>query len=117
MISREQEELDDIKTALRTSTGLASENSEKDGGVEVGGIWGEALVFETRDEQSLTILSLKNSRKEVARVEEEIEAGSGDDDLRERRDYRVDHSFLGCFEHWEIKFWYTKCVWECRSGD
>ena len=45
------------------------------------------------------ILSLKNVRKDVARVEEEIEAGSGDGDLRERRDCNVDHSFLGCFEH------------------
>ena len=44
-------------------------------------------------------LSLKNFKKDVERVEEEIEAGSGDDDLRERRDCRVDHSFLGCFEH------------------
>ena len=38
MISREQVELDESKTAFRTSFGLARENSEKDGGVEVGGI-------------------------------------------------------------------------------
>jgi len=38
MISREQVELDDTKTAFRTSSGLARENSEKGGGVEVGGM-------------------------------------------------------------------------------
>ena len=38
MMSREHVELDELKTAFRTSSGLARENSEKDRGIEVGGI-------------------------------------------------------------------------------
>ena len=44
------------------------------------------MIFGTRDEQSLIILSLKKLRKEVAKVEEDIEVGGTDGGLRERRD-------------------------------
>jgi len=44
------------------------------------------LTFGARDEQSLTIFSLKNLRKELAKVLEEMEVGSTDGGLRERRD-------------------------------
>jgi len=44
------------------------------------------LALGTREEQSVTTLSLKNVRKDVAKVEEEMEEGSGDGELRDRRD-------------------------------
>ena len=100
IISREQVALDEIKIAFRTSLEVARENSAKTGGIEEGERWGEELTFGTRDEHSLIISSLKNLRKEAARVEEEMEVGSTDGEFRERRDWRVDHSFLGCLAHW-----------------
>jgi len=105
IISREQVAFDENKIAFRTSLEVARENSDKTGGIEEGGKWGEELTFGTRDEQSLIILSLKKLRKEVAKVEEDIEVGSTDGGLRERIDWRVDHSFLGFLAHWEIKCW------------
>ena len=105
IISREQVAFDEIKIALRTSLEVARENSSKAGGIEGGGKWGDKFVFGTKDEQSLIISSLKNFRKEVAKIEEEIEVGSTEGGLRERRDWRVDHSFLGFLAHWEIKVW------------
>ena len=65
---------------------MAGENSDKTGGIEEGEKWGDKLLFGTKDEQSLIIFSLKNFRKEVAKIEEEIEVGSTDGGLRERRD-------------------------------
>ena len=93
IISREQVAFDDIKIAFLTSLEVARENSAKTGGIEEGGKWGEDLTSGTKDEQSFIIFSLKNFRKEVAKVEEEIEVGSTDGGLRERRDWRVDHNF------------------------
>ena len=84
---------------------MARENSAKTEGIEEGRKWGEEFAFWTKDEQSLIIFSLKNFRKEVAKVEDEIDVGSTDGGLRARRDWRVDHSFLGFLAHWEIKFW------------
>ena len=63
---------------------MARENSDKTGGIEEGGKWGEEFTFEAKEEQSLIIFSLKNFRKEVAKIEEEIEVGSTDGGLRER---------------------------------
>ena len=105
IISKEQVAFDEIKIALRTSLEVARENSSKAGGIEGGGKWGDKFVFGTKDEQSLIIFSLKNLRKEAARVEEEMEVGSTDGEFRERSDWRVDHSFLGCLAHWETKLW------------
>ena len=105
IISKEQVAFDEIKIAFRTSLEVARENSEKAGGIEEGGIWGEEFILGPKAEQSLIIFSLKNLRKEVSKVEEEKELGSTDGGLRERRDWRIDHSFLGFLAHWEIKFW------------
>ena len=51
---------------------------------------------EGRTEQSLVILSLKNLRKEAARVEEEVELGSVGGGFRERRLSNADQSLRGC---------------------
>ena len=69
IISRGQVALDGIKIVFRNSFEVARENYVKTGGIEEG----EKLTFETRDEHSLIIFSLKHLRKEAARVEEEIE--------------------------------------------
>ena len=50
---------------------------------------------ERRVERSFAILSPKKLRKEVARREGEGEVGSGGEVLRERRESREAHSFLG----------------------
>ena len=105
MVSREHVAFDDIKIAFLTSSGLAGGNVAKDGGIERGALWGEESIFGTREEVSLIILSLKNLRKELANVEEDTEVGSTAGEFRERSDWRVDHSFLGCFAHWKIIFW------------
>jgi hypothetical protein len=103
--SREQVALDDIKIAFRTSSELAGEKLERHGGISVGEIWGEEVKFGAREEHSLLILSLKKLRKEFAKCEEDKELGSTGEELRERRDCRVDHSFLGCLKHWETNVW------------
>ena len=53
---------------------------------------------ESRVARSLVILSAKKLRKGVARREGEGAVGKGGVDLRERRESRVAHSFLGWLE-------------------
>jgi len=53
----------------------------------------------------LIIFSLKKFKNAVDRVEADKEEGSTVDELRERRDCRVDQSFLGCLEHWKMRDW------------
>ena len=60
IISREQVAFDEIKIAFRTSLEVARENSDKTGGIEDSGKWGEELTLGTRDEQSLIIFHWKN---------------------------------------------------------
>ena len=58
-------------------------------------------VFMGREEQSVVILSLKKFRKEVGREVEDGNDGSMVGDFRERMDWSVDHSFLGCLEQFK----------------
>ena len=51
------------------------------------------------------IFSLKKFKNAVASVEADKEEGSTVGEFRERRDWRVDQSFFGCFEHWEMRLW------------
>ena len=46
----------------------------------------------------MRILSPKKFKKEVASREGEEEGGSGETDLRERRELREDHNLLGSLE-------------------
>lgn len=56
-----------------------------------------------KEEHNLVILSLKNFRKDEARVEFEREVGREGGSLRERRPSKADQSFLGLSEEFVIK--------------
>ena len=48
-----------------------------------------------KEEINLVIFWSKNSKKEVARVDEDMALGRVTGTLRESRELRVDHSFFG----------------------
>ena len=75
IVSRQQVAFEDIRIALRTSSELDGEKVVRDGGIVAGGKCGEEPGLGVRDEDNLTILSLKKLRKEFARVKEDIEVG------------------------------------------
>ena len=56
-----------------------------------------------KDRAESAILSPKKLRKEVARREGEVEVGREGEDLRERRESREVHNFLGWLEESEIR--------------
>src|SRR3954465_14194871 len=71
--SREQVASEEDSMAVRTSSIVAGEKVEREGGGEGGGRWGEIREAgkERRVERSFAILSPKKLRKEVARREGE----------------------------------------------
>ena len=72
IVSREQVALEDIRIARRTSFCEAGEKELKDRGLEVDGRWGEEVGFGVSEDDSLVILSLKKSRNELAKHDEDI---------------------------------------------
>jgi hypothetical protein len=73
--SIEQVASEEESIAERTSSIVAGENVDREGGGKGGGRWGDVREAgrESRVERSLTILSPKKLRKEVARREGEGE--------------------------------------------
>lgn len=53
------------------------------------------MKFGGKDEDNFVIFCLKNSRKEVARVDGDTVLGRAEGTLRESSEFRVDHSFFG----------------------
>jgi hypothetical protein len=98
MGSRGHVEFEDARMIRRTSSCDAGERSRSEGGGNGGGGCSTSIgneAGEGRTEQSLVILSLKNLRKEAARVDEEVELGSVGGGFRERRLSNADQSLRG----------------------
>ena len=72
------------------------ENDNDEGG-KGGAECGESAAFGEmfKEEQSLSILSLRNLRNEQASSAGELQVGRQGGILRDRRESRADHSFLG----------------------
>ena len=69
IISRVQEALEDLRMTILTSSVLAGEKDDRQGGTIGGVVWGETLGLEVKTEQSLMIFWSKKLKKEVARTE------------------------------------------------
>ena len=59
----------------------------------------DGLALLAKEQQRSLIFWSKNCRKELAKVDGEIEFGSAGVLLRERSESSVDHNFFGCLEH------------------
>jgi len=99
MGSSRQVEFEDERMTRRTSSCDAGDRLSSGGGGNGGGGCKTCVGTEAgegRTEQSLVILSLKNLRKESARVEDEAAFGSVGGGFRERRLLNADQSLRGC---------------------
>ena len=99
MGSSGQVEFEDERMTRRTSSCDAGDRLSSGGGGNGGGGCKTCVGTEAgegRTEQSLVILSLKNLRKESARVEDEAALGGVGGDFRERRLLTADQSLRGC---------------------
>ena len=103
IISRVQEALEDLRMAILTSSVLAGEKDDRQGGTIGGVVWGETLGLEVKTEQSLMIFWSKKLRKEVARTEWDNALGRTAGALQDNREFIVDQSLLGWLEQREIR--------------
>jgi len=97
--SREQDASVEERINLRISSGEVGSKEDSTGGVRIpeGAEVALLLILKGMEEHNLVILSSKNLRKEVARLEGESVLGSDLRMLRPSRESRVPQSFLGQF--------------------
>ena len=96
--SKEQVESLEILIRLRISSTVAGSNSDRTGGSLQQESSGKGqLMFSGIEEQSLTILSLKKFKNQVARTDADSAFGRILGRLRPKRELTACHIFLGEF--------------------
>jgi hypothetical protein len=100
--SRSQEEFEEDRIAVLTSSSETVAKCDNTGGVRGGREWGDSesgLSFELRT----AILSEKNSIKEVAKNLLETKEGKTEHEDRHRTEFKVDQSFFELYLELEMR--------------
>lgn len=103
IMSSRQVEFEDLSMIALTSSTEAGEKVEREGGGILGGGSGTNIQFGGSAEDRFVILSLKNFRKEEARVAGDEEVGNLLEVERDSKESRIGQSFLGWLVKLEIK--------------